>query len=100
MAGSKRGVVSIEPPDESVFVRYHVDVWAEVAADGEVVSAVVDSDMLAEPLDVVRADGSPVPSEGRATAIEAAESGLWPSWDFGASPVVLTQPARGPERSR
>lgn len=72
----------------SVYVRYRADIWAEVSRDGEIVTVVVDVDSMADPLDVLSADGEPVEGDDRAGAIEAAQSQEWPSWDYGASPVT------------
>lgn len=72
----------------SVYVRYRADIWAEVSRDGEIVTVVVDVDSMADPLDVLSADGEPVGGDARADAIEAAQSQEWPSWDYGASPVT------------
>lgn len=71
-----------------IYVRYQADIWAEVAADGEVVAVVVDTDSTAEPVEVVGADGVRVEGRERAEAIEAAQSYEWPSWDYGPSPVT------------
>ncbi len=72
----------------SVYVRYRADIWAEVSRDGEIVTVVVDVDSMADPLDVLIADGEPVDGKARAEAVEAAQSQEWPSWDYGASPVT------------
>ncbi len=72
----------------SVYVRYRADIWAEVSRDGEVVTVVVDVNSMADPLDVLSADGEPVDGEARADAIEAAQSQEWPTWDYGPSPVT------------
>lgn len=79
--------MSAEPVDEPVFVRYQADIWAEVAADGEVVAVIVDSATMAQPVEVVLSDRTAVTDAGRTAAVEAAQSGLWPSWDYGPSPV-------------
>lgn len=71
-----------------IYVRYQADIWAEVAADGEVVAVVVDTDSTAEPVDVVDSDGLRVEGRERAEVIEAAQSYEWPSWDYGPSPVT------------
>lgn len=73
---------------DSVFVRYGADIWVEVAADGEIVDVVVDSTGLTQPVEAVRTDLSPVAAEDRAAAIDAAQTGEWPSWDVGPSPVA------------
>lgn len=75
----------------SVYVRYRADIWAEVARDGEIVTVVVDVDSMADPLDVLNADGEPVEGDDSADAIEAAQSQEWPSWDYGASPVARSR---------
>lgn len=83
----------------SIYVRYQADIWAEVAADGEVIAIVVDSDTMAEPVDAVYADRAPVTGDERAAAIEAAQSALWPSWDYGPSPVAAADEVRRVEQS-
>ena len=70
-----------------LFVRYQSDIWVEVAPDGEVLTVVVDSSTMEDPVDIVRADASPVDHTERAAAINAAQTGLWPSWDFGETPT-------------
>jgi hypothetical protein len=77
---------------DPIYVRYQADIWAEIAADGEVVAVVVDTDSTAEPVEVVGSDGVRVEGPERAEAIEAAQSYEWPSWDYGPSPVT---PVRG-----
>lgn len=74
--------------DDSVFVRYRADIWVEVVADGDVVDAVVDSAGLAQPVESIRADLSPVTAEDRAAAVDAAQTGEWPSWDVGPGPMA------------
>ncbi len=74
--------------DDSVFVRYRADIWVEVAADGEVVDVVVDSAGLAQPVEAIRTGLSPLTAEDRAAAVDSAQTGEWPSWDVGPSPVA------------
>ena len=74
------------------FVRYRADIWAEVSSDGEIATIVVDTDSMAQPLEVVGPGGDALEGQERADAIEAAQSQEWPSWDYGPSPVT---PARG-----
>lgn len=74
--------------DDSVFVRYQADIWVEAAADGEIVDVVVASAGLAQPVEAIRADLSPVSAEDRAAAVDAAQTGEWPSWDVGPVPVA------------
>ena len=74
--------------DDPVFVRYRADIWVEVASGGDIVGAVVDSTTMEEPLDVVGPDGSAVVGGRRAVAVEAAQTGEWPTWDFGSRPVA------------
>jgi hypothetical protein len=70
------------------FVRYRADIWAEVSSGGEIETVVVDTDSMAQPLDVVAAGGDLLEGQERADAIAAAQSQEWPSWDYGASPVT------------
>jgi hypothetical protein len=81
-------LVSAASDDESVFVRYRADIWVEVATDGDVVAVVVDSAGLAQPVEAIRGDLSPVRAEDRASAVDAAQTGMWPSWDVGPSPAA------------
>ncbi len=73
-------------PGRTAFVRYLADIWVEVAPDGELVNVVVDVESMAEPTEAINADGAP-PHDDFAIAIRAAQSGTWPSWNYGARPV-------------
>lgn len=92
-------LVSADPAEEAVFVRYHADIWVEVSVEGEVVAVVVDSEAMAEPVAVVRADGSSVSVEKGAAAVGVAQAELWPSWDYGPRPVGAIGPADGVDPS-
>lgn len=74
--------------NDPVYVRYQADIWAEITDDGAVVAVVVDTDSMAAPVEVVRADRVPVAGRDRAAAVEAAQTEEWPSWDYGPSPVA------------
>ena len=91
--------MSADPAEVSAFVRYHADIWVEVSADGEVVAVVVDSATMAEPVAVARVDGSPVSGEKRDAVVGAAQAELWPSWDYGPSPIDSLDAARRAEPS-
>lgn len=73
--------------NDVIYVRYQADIWAEIGTDGGVVAVVVDTDSMAEPVEVIRADRVPVVGRDRAEAVEAAQTDEWPSWDYGPSPV-------------
>lgn len=77
--------------NDPIYVRYQADIWAEVAAEGEVVAVLVDTDSMAAPVEVVRADRVPIVGHYRAEVVEVAQSNEWPSWDYGPSPVPLSK---------
>lgn len=79
--------------NDPIYVRYQADIWAEVAADGEVIAVVVDTDSMAEPVEVMRADRVPIVGRDRAEVLEVAQSNEWPSWDYGPSPVARFEEA-------
>lgn len=64
-------------------VRYRVDLWVEVDPEDEVVTrVVVGSDGLADPVEVLGADGRPLSPTERVAILGMVDADTWPSWDY------------------
>ena len=68
----------------TVYVRYLYPIYAEIdLTERDVIRVIVDDESPSQPVELLDASMTPVALDVRASAIQVAESSVWPSWDYG-----------------